>query len=308
MKEQRDPYFVVVGGVNIDICGKSAAALIPRDSNPGTVSLSFGGVGRNIAHNLALLGGSTKMLTALGEDEYARQVQENCKAVGIDLTDAKIVPSGTTSIYLAITEPEGDMAMAICDAALSAEITPAYLQDKLTLLNGAAAVILETNLTVQAIEFLAEHCTAPLFADPVSVTKAEKVKNVLGRLHTLKPNLIEAQLLSGVPITDVQSLRTAAERLLETGLQRVFISMGANGLYCADKTQRLQVPCFPTELKNATGGGDALMAALTYCYSQNFSLYDTARFALAASSIAVEGEHTINPALNRTAVLQRAQI
>lgn len=307
-KTNTDTYVVVVGGVNVDICGKSAAALIARDSNPGTVRLSLGGVGKNIAHNLALLGMDVKMLTAIGGDDYARQVREECDKAGIDLSYVKEVPNGNTSIYLAITGPEGDMALAVCDVELAAEITPSYLESKLDLLNGAAAVVLETNLTPDAIAYLAEHCTAPLFADPVSVTKAEKLSGVLGRLHTLKPNRIEAQLLSGVEITDVQTLSHAADALLATGLQRVFTSLGAEGLYCADATERVQVPCFATDLKNATGGGDALMAALVYCHVHGFSVYQTARFALAASSIAVEDEHTINPALSSDAVLQRSQI
>ena len=66
----------------------------------------------------------------------------------------------------------------------------------------------------------------PIFADPVSTAKAEKLKPVLGKLHTLKPNRIEAELLSGVAITDDASLDRAADALLATGLHRVFISLG----------------------------------------------------------------------------------
>ena len=49
-------YAVVVGGVNVDIGGRSHAKLVAADSNPGKVSVSLGGVGRNIAHNMALMG------------------------------------------------------------------------------------------------------------------------------------------------------------------------------------------------------------------------------------------------------------
>ena len=50
------PYVTVVGGVNMDIGGRPAAVPVMQDSNPGTVGMSLGGVGRNIAHNLRLLG------------------------------------------------------------------------------------------------------------------------------------------------------------------------------------------------------------------------------------------------------------
>ena len=57
-------YAMVVGGVNIDIGGRSHKALVPSDSNPGCVTTALGGVGRNIAHNLALMGTEVRMLTA----------------------------------------------------------------------------------------------------------------------------------------------------------------------------------------------------------------------------------------------------
>ncbi len=66
-------------------------------------------------------------------------------------------------------------------------------------------------------------------SDPVSVTKAEKLRPILGRLNTLKPNRMEAELLSGVRITDEGSMHLASEKLLETGLHRVFLSLGAKG-------------------------------------------------------------------------------
>ena len=66
--EKNLPYAVVCGGVNIDIGAHSFAPLRDRDSNPGRVELSLGGVGRNIAHNMRLLGVPTYLLTAVGGD------------------------------------------------------------------------------------------------------------------------------------------------------------------------------------------------------------------------------------------------
>ena len=299
---------VVCGGVNIDICGKSFDPLIAADSNPGTVRISLGGVGRNIAHNLRLLNEPVTMLTALGGDLYAKRVQEHCTQIGLDLSHARHVAEAATSTYVFLAGPDGDMALAVCDAEISNTITPAYLTDQLPLLNAAAAVVLETNLPSQSIRFLAEHCTAPLFDDPVSVTKAEKLRESLGKLHTLKPNKLEAELLSGVRITDDKTLEQAADALLSTGLKRVFISLGANGLYCAAGDQRLRVPCPPTTLVNATGGGDALMAGLVKAYTMGLSLADSARLALACSSIAVEGTQTINDKLSLQWAMTRAGI
>ena len=302
----QQPYIAVVGGVTMDICGRSFAPLIPRDSNPGGVTLSPGGVGRNIAHNLSLLGQRVFLLTALAGDVWEARIREDCEAHGVDLSRALRVPEGQTSTYLCIAGPDGDMALAVCDAALADRITPDYLEDQMDLLNGARAVVIDTNLSEEAIDFLAANVIVPIFADTVSVTKAEKLRPVLSRIHTLKPNRIEAELLSGVRITDKVSLEQAAAALLDAGVKRVFLSLGAGGLYCAWRGTRLRVPCPPAAVVNTTGGGDALMAGLVRAYTAGLDGRDGAALALACAAIAVESGSTVNPHLDLAAAMQRA--
>ena len=157
------------------------------------------------------------------------------------------------------------------------------------------------------LAYLADHCTAPLLVDPVSTVKAEKVRPILGKLHTLKPNRMEAESLSGVKITDRASARRAAEKLLETGLERVFISLGEEGVFAADHQRDVWFPCCPAQMHSATGAGDAFAAALGWAFLEGKDLADSARAANAAAAIAVEGEKTINPALSADAVQQRMQ-
>ena len=301
-----EPYVAVVGGINLDICGKAFAPLIERDSNPGTVKLSLGGVGRNIAHNLRLLDCPVRMLTALGGDLYARRVEEDCERLGIELRHAIRVPGAATSTYLAIEGPDGDMELALCDDALARHVTPDYLAAQAEVLNGAAAVVADTNLTPEALAWLGAHCAAPLFVDPVSVTKAEKLRPLLGRIFLLKPNRIEAELLSGVAIRDRVTLDRAADALLATGLKRVCISMGSEGVYCAWGAERCLIPCPETTLVNASGGGDAMMAGFVRAFLDGLPTEAAARFALACSAIAVEGQETINPALTLAYARKRA--
>ena len=299
------PYAVVVGGVNMDIGGRSSGPLVPRDSNPGRVRMSLGGVGRNIAHNLALLGAEVHLLTAFGDDVQAQRVAASCGELGIDISHALQVPGGATSTYLYIAGPEGDMELAVADMEIYDHVTPAFLRSRAALLNNAQLVVVDTNIPEASIAWLAENCKVPLFADPVSTAKAEKLRPVLGRLHTLKPNRMEAELLSGAAITDIPSAKKAAQLLLDTGLRRVFISMGGDGVLAADHHQALHVPCLPAEMVNTTGCGDAFMAAIAWAYLEGTDLEGTARAGLAASSIAMESPETINPAMSVQAVRER---
>ena len=175
------------------------------------------------------------------------------------------------------------------------------------LLSGSQVLVIDTNIPAESIAYLAENCPVPIFADPVSTAKAVKLQPVLGRLHTLKPNRIEAELLSGVAITDEASLRAAADALLATGLHRVFISLGGDGVFAADRSgERVHLPVLPAEMVNTTGCGDAFMAAITWAYLAGTDLTGTAKAGLAASAIAMEGAETINPAMSAEALKLRA--
>lgn len=294
-------YVAVVGSATMDMGGRPFAPLIARDSNPGTVSFSPGGVGRNIAHNLRLLDVPVVFLTALGEDAFAPAVERGCADLGIDLSRALRVPGGSTSVYLYITDPGGDMALAVSDTAIARAISPAYLESVRDVLDGAALVMLEGNLGEDAIAWLGSNCKVPLFADPVSVRKAERFRLALPKLHSFKPNRIEARLLTGE-----ERPERAARRLLELGVKRVFLSLGENGLLAAEGGDCLELPNTPGKLVDATGAGDAMTAALARAYLDKLDLESGARFALAAASIAIESRASVNPALSLEAVRRRA--
>ena len=298
-------YAVVVGGVNVDIGGKSFAPLVAADSNPGQVSISLGGVGRNIAHNLALLGTDVRMLTAYGDDAHGQQVAASCSSLGIDLSHALKVPGGTTSTYLYLTDERGEMALAVSDMEICKKITPAYLAENLSLLQNAQVVVADANIPAESLHYLAENCTAPLFIDPVSTVKAEKLRPILHKIHTLKPNRLEAELLSGVKIESLEDVKKAAQQLMRLGVHRMFISLGGDGVLAAMDGEMLQLPNIPGNMVNTTGCGDAFMSALVWAYLEGTDLETTARAGLAAGSIAMESQQTINPNMSALALIER---
>ena len=298
-------YAVVVGGVNVDIGGRSFARLVAEDSNPGKVSTSLGGVGRNIAHNMSLLGVDVKMLTAMGEDVYGNRIAASCAELGIDASHALRVSDCATSTYLYIADEAGEMVMAISDMQICERITPAYLSANQQVLQNAQVIVADTNIPAETLVWLAENCTAPIFCDPVSTIKAEKLRPILSKIHTLKPNRLEAELLSGISIRNKEDAEKAVAVLLEKGVQRVFLSMGGDGMYAATTEERLWMPNIPGEIVNTTGCGDAVTAALVWAWMNDLDLQDTLRAGLAAGSITMESTETINPAMSATALKLR---
>ena len=298
-------YAVVVGGVNVDIGGHASKALVGADSNPGTVQISLGGVGRNIAHNMALLGLDVRMLTAYGDDLYGQKVAASWAELGIDASHALRLSDAATSTYLYIADAAGEMVMAVSDMEICDRITPEYLAANLDLLNNAQVVVVDANIPEESVRYLAENCKAPLFCDPVSTVKAKKMLPILNKVHTLKPNRLEAEILSGVTIFTQEDVEEAAIALLQKGVNRVFISMGADGVYAATKREQYWLPNLPGNMVNTTGCGDAFMAALVWAYLEGTDLRNTALAGLAAGAVAMESNETINPAMSTEALRQR---
>ena len=299
-------YAVVVGGVNVDICGRSFHPLVEADSNPGRVSTSLGGVGRNIAHNMSLMGVDVRLLTAFGDDPNGQRVAASCSELGIDASHALRLAGETTSTYLYLTGPDGEMALAVSDMEVCRRITPAYLAGNLPLLQSAQVVVADANIPEESLRYLAENSSAPLFVDPVSTAKAEKLRPILSRIHTLKPNALEASILSGVEIHTDADVELASDRLLQMGVHRLFLSLGSRGVYAAMGSERLWLQNLPGTMVNTTGCGDAFMAALAWAYLEGMDLKDTALSGLAAASVAMESPETINPNMSAETIKSRA--
>lgn len=291
-------YVVVIGGANVDIGGKPYEPLVKQDSNPGKVSISFGGVGRNIAHNLALLRTDVKMITAFGGDVHASELMVHCNETGIDITHSLQLPGEGTSTYLFIADERGEMELAISDMDIYRHITPKIIEENMQLINQAKICLIDTNIPEKTITWLAKHSEAPIFADPVSVAKAGRLKEALPYIHTIKPNRLEAELLTGIKITDETSMRAAAEWFLNKGLQQVFLSLGADGMFCCNQTEMLHLRGRQVEISNSTGAGDSVMAGLTWSWMKGKSLKDAGGLALAAGAVCLESSKAINPKLS----------
>ncbi len=282
----------VVGGMNMDIGGRAEGALLLRDSNPGSVSLRPGGVGRNIAQDLRLLGLEVSLVSALGDDAFGRALQESCGRIGLDLTMSLVCPGERSSVYLYVNDEGGDMLLAISDMDVTQKLTPAVLAPLLPRLNGFDALVLDANLSGETLSFLAERLTPPLYADPVSAAKAPRLLPILPRLAAMKPNLLEARALTGE--TDPER---AARALLQTGLRRVFLSLGESGILAAEGETLLRLPPEPVRVLSTNGAGDAATAALVWAGVQGLDLAQSARAAQLAGALTCECPEANTPRL-----------
>ncbi len=305
------PYVLVIGGANIDFTGFPKQALIWHDSNPGVVKMSLGGVGRNIADNLARLSVQTKLLSLVGDDTYGNYLIDETARVGVDMSAVTQLADQRTSTYFSIMNTDDDMAVAIADMEIIDLLTPERLQAHHDLISKADLIVLDTNLSSDTLQFLLSTFTDNRFlVDTVSVTKAQKIKPLLKYIDMLKPNRLEAEYLTGIKIKTLDDAKKAIENLLEQGVKKVFMSIGKEGILYGGKIgdgtdngiEFHHSPAIPTNVINAAGAGDSIMASIAYGTTQQLPIDELLRFANATASITLMAETTIAPNLSVTSV------
>ena len=290
-----NPYISIIGGANVDIIGLPYKKLRMKDSNPGKTTISLGGVGRNIGENLSRLGVNTKIITVLGNDIYGRLLMEECKKINLDISESLILENGNTSTYLAILDEYGDMELALSSMDIIERMDIHFIKEKQAIIENSNICILDTNIPTAVLEYMVTNFNIDFFLDTVSTTKAEKAKHILGHFHTIKPNKLEAEILSGMPINNMEDLKNAAGYFVRKGVKRVFITLGEKGVYYFDGEKEKYMSSPNVEIANATGAGDAFMAALGYSYLNNLDIENTLKFSIATSIVTLESEYTINP-------------
>lgn len=290
-----DTLISIIGGANMDMSATLNGAFIAADSNPGHIEVGYGGVARNIAHNLALLGARTQLLTIFGGDLFGGLMHDYCKQQGIDVHLSERESSQRSGIYLCLHNQAGEMITAVADTEAIRLITPEWLAKRIGEINMSEFIVADTNVTEDSIRWLMENVTAPLFIDGVSSTKAHRVVNALRKcklpyLHTLKLNLKEA-----LAVTETATYSEAAQQLLDLGVAHVYITLGSEGVYCRNAAEEWLFPILPGEIVNTTGAGDAFLAGVVFAYAKGISFPQTAQYGLMAARTSLMSPKAVNP-------------
>lgn len=276
----------IIGGANADIVATTFKPFVPNDSNPGTIRLIAGGVGRNIAHNLSLLGDKAIFLSFFGGDTFGWFTADSCRKAKVDISLSDAAPIGTRSCFLSINNCDGEMIGGVSDMVSANCITPEWIADKLKRVGPVDAFVAETNIPTESLAFLIDHAYAPLYVDAVSGAKAPKIAEALKlsskkQIHTLKCNRMENEILGDLK-----------------GIGRRFVSLGADGLDVVENHQTTHFSALPCEVVNTTGAGDALMAGLVHAGPQA-SVEAAAAVGLLCAKITAECPDTVNKQLKQ---------
>jgi len=308
-------FIIVIGGSNMDISGTPNDALVYKDSNIGTIRTSFGGVGRNIADNLARLGDEVAFISAVGDDAFGKSIVKSLGNVGVNLEGMLIHSEMPTSTYLCINENFGDMQVAISQMQIIKSVDVNFIRQFDKKIKDGAVIVLDTNIEEAVIHYIAHNYKDQLiFADTVSTAKASKLIEVLPYLYFIKPNLLEAEILVEKEITPqmkalknkdvVKYAKEIVTIILKKGVNIVALSLGDQGIIIGEGSQINHYLNPPTKIVNATGAGDAFMAGFTHAYVSGMDLQTSVKFAQMCSKHNIQQRDTVSGALNEQTIFE----
>lgn len=296
----------VIGATNIDIIASTKTFFVPHDSNPSHIVMGIGGVGKNYAHNLSLLGQHIQFVTLFGDDQFGDIAKKECKRLGFDLHLSATPKGARSSMFLCVNNNEGHMEAGAADVTLMEEwLTPEFLEKRMDEINQSQLVLFDANLPVPSMVYLLDHCTVPMMADTVSRLKAIRIGQALEqaehpRLHTLKLNHIEAEYIFGIKMG--QDLTKINRRLHQLGVDYVYITDGSKGVHCSapkscQPNELDLAPIAPTCIVDTNGAGDAFISGLAFAFLQDIPFPEAADYGLWASKATIEVESVVNPNL-----------
>lgn len=295
------PSIVVIGGASLDIKGRLRRDFIPGTSNPAAIQMSVGGVGRNIAENLARLGTSVALISAVCEDDFGRAILQQTEAAGVDMSCMLLTGEQRSSSYIAILSHDGSLLAGLDDSAAGRAITPEHIQERAELLENADMVVIDANVaraTAETILAICEQAGVPVAFEPVAFGLADRFQQQIGRFFLVTPNDLEAEALSGLPVRDVPTAIAAAQKLVSLGVGVALISLAASGIVYASADEVGHLPGIPTEIVDPTGAGDALAATVIYGLTHNIPLAESVQLGQIAAIVTLKSPETVTPDLS----------
>ena len=294
------PKIAVVGSSNMDLVVKSKR--IPAVGETilgGDFIMVPGGKGANQAVAAAKLGAEVYFVAKLGNDVFAEQSLDNFNKETVNTKHVIQTSEAPSGVALILVDDGGNNLIVVAPGA-NQTLLPADVRRAESDIASCGAVVAQLEVPLETIECaakMANDLKVPFVLDPAPAR--ELGPELLRMVDVLTPNETEAQILTGIEVTDEESARAASRNLLERDIKAVILTLGDKGFLLADKEEARYVPAQKVDAVDSTAAGDAFTGSLAVGIAQNKALLDAALFAnyVAALSVTKMGAQSSMPTL-----------
>jgi len=281
-------YILIVGSSNTDMVIQTGHLPKPGETIiGGNFFMNPGGKGANQAVAAARLGASVKFITKTGDDIFGQEAREHFRNEGIDITDSVVDTRYPSGVALITVDQSGENTILVASGA-NGQLLPGDIPFDSILTNECKVVLLQLEIplsTVSAVTDEANRRGIPVILNPAPATELDD--ELLNKVNILTPNEIEASMLSGIAVTDLDSAKSACRALQNKGVETIILTMGSKGALICTNLEFIHITAPEVHAIDTTAAGDVFNGALASAISRGRSMIEAVEFACKAASVSV---------------------
>ncbi len=290
---------LIIGAQNIDIFAKTKNEYTLHDSNLSNIHIAFGGVARNVAANIRRMGNPISFLSVFGDDDFSKSAVNSLKDLDIDISSSLLLKNASNSVYLGVMDKDNDLFLGLNDMDILKQLNSEYLKAKEAYINSFDILVIDNNLTKEAIEYLLiSHSSKTIVMDAVSTKKVIKITNLLQYIDLLKVNQLELDKLSSK-----SGINDQIEDLLSKKLANLLITNQDKDIILATKDGIItSSPIKVTNVVNASGAGDAFLSGFVHGMINGLNNNENLLYAKKLAYITLQSNNSTNELLTKEKV------
>jgi ribokinase len=279
---------VVIGSSNTDMVIKADRLPAPGETIiGGTFLMNPGGKGGNQAVAAARMGGNVSFISKTGNDVFGKQSKELYRSEGINSDYIFTDPTNPSGVALITVDEAGENCIVVASGA-NASLSAQDMESAKTEIETAGLVLLQLEIPIETVEYAAEMAHnkgIPVILNPAParVLSAKMLK----MLYMITPNETEAEMLTGIKVSDREQAKKAADVISAMGVKIVVITMGSQGAFIKENNAYHFVEATPVKAMDTTAAGDCFTGSLCVGLSEGLSVVDAVKMAGKAAAISV---------------------
>jgi len=294
---------VVIGSYNTDLTIKTGR--IPRPGETvigGVFTEGGGGKGANQAVAAVRAGADVSFIARVGYDVLGKNGIQRLSGEGIDtryiVYDAD-VPTGTAFI---VVDEHGENSIVVASGA-NARLSPDDIVAAHNEIESAAVLLVQLESPIETIRKaieIAHKKGVTVILNPAPVRPLEQ--DLLKEIDIITPNKVEAEMLTGIKVTDEASLHAIVKKFFGYGIKNILITLGSKGIFAGYSNTLELIPAFKVCSIDSTGAGDVFSGSLAAFLSEGMSIEKAVKMANVSASLSVTSLGAQNSAPHRTEI------
>lgn len=279
---------VVVGSCNTDMVIKTDRLPTPGETVlGGTFLMNAGGKGANQAVTAARQGGKVTFISKTGNDVFGKQSVELYNSEGINTDYIFSDPKNPSGVALITVDSHGENCIVVASGA-NGSLSPEDIESARHEIERASFVLMQLEIPIETVEYAAELARNKGVSVILNPAPARNLsEKLLKCLHVITPNEHEAEMLSGVKVTDWTSARKAADIISAKGVSNVVITMGSQGAFVKEADQYYTIEATKVVAIDTTAAGDSFSGSFCVGLAEGKSIKEAVRVATRVAAITV---------------------